>query len=309
MNALVQRSQIDACTAEIKTVNDAACGTRQRPIQAWALKRHPAFSQIRDMMIGNMVGMFRGDYLLGRLLLEEGRFTIFQTILCLGASQVAEDRNTWLTLGRLQTCLAASKLNSRNRIEALVAIFERYGFLERRKAEEDLRVTVLVPTARMWASDAALMEAQTSPLFLAASQRKTGAFSSLRGSRPGFGSSGQRGWRKSFANHLPAFLDMRAKHESVMQLAARDGGYLLFLMLLQEGLTSGKDCIALPYESISDHAGVSRTHARLLMEQAQESGFIRLLARGGREVEILPHAWQAADSWFADNMAFLARSL
>ncbi|MEH0070200.1 hypothetical protein V6L77_07465 [Pannonibacter sp. Pt2-lr] len=119
---------------------------------------------VRDAVVQNLVSLFRGDYLLARLMLEEGRFMVFQAILCLSAAQNPEDRDSWLTLGRLQARLSSSGLTSRNRIEALVAIFERYGFIERRKAEEDLRISILIPTARMWSADALFTEMHLSPL-------------------------------------------------------------------------------------------------------------------------------------------------
>lgn len=299
-----------------------------------ALKRHPAFEKARNRVIANLVQLFRGDYLLSRLLLEEGRFTTFQAILCLGANQNAEERETWLTLGRLQTHLALSGLASRNRIEALVAIFERYGFLERRKIDGDLRISLLVPSTRMWSSDAAFLEAQIAPFALLENLPGSGSNKVAVGAPLGSGfavhptpiafdpaapawsgrslgpvSAGHRSWRKSFAAHLPAFLGMRACHEAVMALAARDGGYLVFLLLLQEGLSSGSAWISMPYETISESIGVSRTHARLLIEQAESLGLITLHARGGREIELCAALWHAADEWFADNIAFLMRSL
>ncbi len=345
MNASIHRPQqsVDVLyEAATVTCADLKASSRDADMThptADDLKRHPAFRHTRDMVIANLVQLFRGDYLLSRLLLEEGRFITFQAILCLSACQIAEERETWLTLGRLQTHLTPSGLTSRNRIEALVAIFERYGFLERRKAEEDLRISLLVPSARMWSSDAAFLDAQTAPLALMADlpdlgERAKTAVTRLRvaaqqsldadGAAPasldpvapawsarslGPATAGHRSWRRSFAAHLPAFLAMRARHDAVMRLTERDGGYLVFLLLLQEGLSLGSDRVCMPYETISESTGVSRTHARLLMEQAEALGLVSLRARGGRDIALLDALWTAADDWFADNISFLMRSL
>ncbi|MEH0070201.1 hypothetical protein V6L77_07470 [Pannonibacter sp. Pt2-lr] len=59
------------------------------------------------------------------------------------------------------------------------------------------------------------------------------------------------------------------------------------------------------YEAISEHAGISRTHARLLMEQAETLGLVQLHARGGRDIEVLQNAWDAMDSWMTGNFAYL----
>lgn len=290
---------------------------------------HPAFAEARNAVISNLIQLFRGDYLLGRLLLEEGRYITIQTLLHLAACQQAEERATWLTLGRLQTRLSGSELASRNRIEALVAILERYGFLERRKAEEDMRVTLLTPTARLWGSDAILVEALAQPLtaFRDLQEPGNGLRHVLCRSRIGTAEAGTAGfdpqapawssrdlasagaghrtWHRALAPHLDAFFALRAAHPEIQSLAARDGGYLTFLLLLAEANQAPDNRICLPFETLSNHTGVSRTHARLLMEQAEACGFVRLKAKGGREIEPLPALQQSADIWFADHMAFV----
>jgi DNA-binding MarR family transcriptional regulator len=291
---------------------------------------------IRDGVIQNLVSQFRGDYLLGRLMLEEGRFMVFQAILCLSAAQNPADRESWLTLGRLQSRLSTSGLTSRNRIEALVAIFERYGFIERRKAEEDLRISILTPTARMWSADALFTEMHLAPLCdqRDAQQQDSGRYADgaaqlltrLRhAAEPANGlhqhadpmapawtersiapaTAGHRNWRKGFARLLPDFFGMRMQHRSISALAERDGGYLTFLMLLHEAVKSGSNRIQMGYETISEHAGISRTHARLLMEQAEALELVKLHARGGRDIEVRQQSWDAMDSWLAGNFAYL----
>ena len=286
---------------------------------------------VRDAVVQNLVSLFRGDYLLARLMLEEGRFMVFQAILCLSAAQNPEDRDSWLTLGRLQARLSSSGLTSRNRIEALVAIFERYGFIERRKAEEDLRISILMPTARMWSADALFTEMHLSPLCRAHGQEETSAGASQLLARLSHGgeangsqhqhadpmapawserniapaTAGHRNWRRSFAPLLQDYFGMRMQHRSISALAERDGGYLTFLMLLHEAAQTGSSRIQMGYESISEHAGISRTHARLLMEQAETLGLVQLHARGGRDIEVRQSAWDAMDSWLTGNFAYL----
>lgn len=286
---------------------------------------------VRDNIIRNLVSLFRGDYLLGRLMLEEGRFMVFQAILCLSAAQNPAERESWLTLGKLQARLSTSGLTSRNRIEALVAIFERYGFIERRKAEEDLRISILIPTARMWSADALFTEMHLAPLCdeQNAGQYANGAAQLLARLRhvpePANGlhqhadpmapawtersiaqaTAGHRNWRKGFARLLPDFFGMRMQHRSISALAERDGGYLTLLMLLHEAAKSGSNRIQMGYETISEHAGISRTHARLLMEQAEALELVKLHARGGRDIEVRQQSWDAMDGWLAGNLAYL----
>lgn len=338
MNALVQRTdRLDTTAQPAKAAGRCiATGSTARPDRTTimaSLLSHPAFSDARKAIISNLTLLFRGDYLLSRLLLEEGRYLTIQTLLHLAAGQQAEERATWLTLGRLQSRLAGSELASRNRIEALVAILERYSFLERRKAEEDLRVTLLLPTPRLWGSDAVLAEAMAQPLAMFRDLRDPGpalcslmarnrisgsAFAGPHDTGPGFdpqapawsnrdlatAGAGHRAWHRALSPHIDTYFALRAAHPQVQGLAARDGGYLTFLLLLGEVEQTGSARLCLPFETLSSHTGVSRTHARLLMELAEASGLIKLHARGGRDIEVLPALHQAADAWFADHMAF-----
>lgn len=327
MNALAQRlpaAGLDAGRIQL----------RAAPVDLAAFAAHvrgdPGFPVMRDAVIQNVVQLFRGDYLLSRLMLEEGRYVTIQMLLTLAATQQAEERSTWLTLGRLQQSLAGSELASRNRIEALVAVLERYGFVERRKAEEDLRLTLLLPTARLWGADALFVEAMVQPLARLADTPPTGAAARELLSRLSLNSAtqtggaptcdpqapawstrdvaaagaGHRNWHRLFAPRLTDYLALRGTHASIQQLATRDGGYMALLLLLDEARARGSARISLPYETLSNHTGISRTHARLLTEQAEACGFLRLHAKGGREVEVTEQFRDAADAWFASLAAF-----
>lgn len=279
------------------------------------------FAEARRLATVRLVQLFSGDYLLNRLMLEEGRYTTIQAMLALAACQQAEERCTWLTLGRLQARLSGSPFASRNRIEALVAILERYGFVERRKAEDDLRVTLITPTARLWGADALLVRAFTGP-FLSLFRDKHGCvFSETRieeGEGPvdpqapawssrDLASAGQghRAWHRSLAPHLDGLFRLRSLHPAFQDLASRDGGYLVLLLALEQCDRTGSNRMSMPYETVSNNTGVSRTHARQLVEQAEAHGFLRLHAKGGREMEVTETLQQAADAWFADHMIYL----
>ncbi|NBN65077.1 hypothetical protein [Pannonibacter tanglangensis] len=337
MNALVLRPE--SLAADAVTAGNGSTAAARHALAGAALRAHPDFPAVRDAAVANLVQLFRGDYLLGRLLLEEGRYITIQTILSLAACQQAEERSSWLTLGRLQTRLAGSELASRNRIEALVAILERYGYLERRKAEEDMRITLLLPTARLWGADAVLMEALAGPVArfgdavpqgsahrgLLARARQAGqphtedaglaaeaAPAAFDPQTPAWSSrdlaiagAGHRSWHRAVAPELDAYFALRARHAELQGIASRDGGYLTLLLLLLEAGHSASAHVSLPFELLSSHTGVSRTHARLLIEQAEACGFIRLHARGGRDIEVCDRLHEAMDTWFADLMAFI----
>jgi hypothetical protein len=305
-----------------------------------AVEMHPAFPRVRNATIARLVALFQGDYLLNRLLLEEGRFISFQYLLSYGAGQTTDNRESWLTLGRLQSLLSFSRIVSRNRIESLVGMFERYAFIEKRRVEDDLRISLLVPASRMWMADAGFLKAQIEPLV---HFDDTGAGDGLPGLPPGWiaervsslvGSEGDarrdesrdplappwatrtlgleraahRNWRKAQAPHLEHRVAERARHRQMVDFTGRDGGYLTLLLLLDEVIRAGTERISLPFDAISGSTGVSRTHARLTIEEAEGAGFVRLHARGGRDIEIQPHLWAVFDAWIADDMLSLLRS-
>ena len=57
-----------------------------------------------------------------------------------------------------------------------------------------------------------------------------------------------------------------------------------------------------PYADIGDRFGVSRTHVRELLVAAQDVGLVKLQARGGHRVEILPGLWASYDRGIAGGM-------
>lgn len=59
---------------------------------------------------------------------------------------------------------------------------------------------------------------------------------------------------------------------------------------------------AVPYADIGERFGVSRTHVRQMLEAAEEAGLVKLHARGGRRVEILPRHWASYDRGMATGM-------
>jgi hypothetical protein len=59
---------------------------------------------------------------------------------------------------------------------------------------------------------------------------------------------------------------------------------------------------AVPYGDVGDRFGVSRTHVRRLLVAAEEAGLVKLHARGGHRVDILPRLWSSHDRGIAGGM-------
>jgi hypothetical protein len=80
-------------------------------------------------------------------------------------------------------------------------------------------------------------------------------------------------------------------------------GYPVIAALLQAAMaTTDHRQAAVPYGEVGDRFGVSRTHVRKLLVAAEQAGLVRLHARGGHRVEILPRLWSSHDYGMAGGM-------
>ena len=59
----------------------------------------------------------------------------------------------------------------------------------------------------------------------------------------------------------------------------------------------------LPEDELGARFGVSRTHVRLVLEDAERNGDLVLSGRGGRRVELKPSVLRAFDNFLADAMS------
>jgi hypothetical protein len=57
---------------------------------------------------------------------------------------------------------------------------------------------------------------------------------------------------------------------------------------------------------LNDRFGISRTHARSLIDEAAELGWLRVKETGGTAIEISPRLLGIADRYIADAMDFFA---
>jgi hypothetical protein len=76
----------------------------------------------------------------------------------------------------------------------------------------------------------------------------------------------------------------------------------MVIAALMQAALNDPDHPAVPYADVGDRFGVSRTHVRQLLVAAEEAGFVKLHARGGRRVEILPRLFDSHRNWVAGGM-------
>jgi DNA-binding FadR family transcriptional regulator len=69
------------------------------------------------------------------------------------------------------------------------------------------------------------------------------------------------------------------------------------------GGQGGVEPLKISYSDLGSRFGVSRTHVRELLEEAEQMGLVRLTKGSGRSVELLPPLLQAFDRFIADAMS------
>jgi hypothetical protein len=73
---------------------------------------------------------------------------------------------------------------------------------------------------------------------------------------------------------------------------------------LQQAAMADPDAahVAVPLTEIAERFGISRTHVRQVLVASEEAGLLRILGRGGHQVELLPRFWSTFDDRIASGM-------
>jgi len=82
-------------------------------------------------------------------------------------------------------------------------------------------------------------------------------------------------------------------------------GHMVSAALLHAAMAADDLHAAVPYADVGERFGISRTHVRKILVEAQDAGLVRLHSRGGHRVEILPRLWASYDRGLAVGMFIL----
>jgi DNA-binding MarR family transcriptional regulator len=274
----------------MSTLSESILSTVHTPEEILA---NPRFEAARTAFGDEVLALHEGDAFHSRLLVEAMRQVTFNLIICLHLGHDVTDRSTWPTPRRLKDELKTFGLASERRVDALVSRFVQLGFVESRPSEQDGRVRILTPTAKMMSLDRDWLAYHYAPLHEMFPD-------------PGYGEPLARDPTFQRAQRLVA-LDFSAKgsqilasNPAVMRFMSRDAGMLVLIKLVQ---MSAADSEGLSYADLGTRFGVSRTHVRSLLEEAAQHGDVSLSGRGGYLVELNPPLLQAFDRFVADAMS------
>jgi hypothetical protein len=258
---------------------------------------HSRFAAARTAFVDAVLRHYEGDLFLTRLLVEAGRTVIFTVILCLHAHYDEADRATWPTMRLLKEKMVQFGLSSARRIEDLVARLAHTRFLESLASESDRRVRLLTPTAKMISEDQSWLAAHYRPLHVMFPD-------------PGYAQaierdlSFQRAHRRAAMGFFALGAQVMASNPAMMLFLSRDAGVMILIKLIQmSGAGGDKASEGLSYADIGARFGVSRTHVRAVLQDAEQAGLVSLASRGGRFVQLKPSILQAFDRFVADSMS------
>lgn len=271
-----------------------------RAARVEAILASPRFAEARRAQIDGYLALYSMDPALNKLLVEGARHVIFTFVVCLAAGHRDDDPDSWLTLGRLQDVVAAHQVGSPGLVEALVTRMVDRGLLAATPAPGDRRKRILSPTEALLMHDRDLLAAQAAPCAVIANSP---ALTLAMARDPGF----QRAVRLASVAAFADAMVLLGAHPQMMGLfVARDCGLLALYMMLASAMASPSGTLSsVPYQQIAERFGVSRTHVRDIVTEAEAAGLMRAGPDGGG-VEMLPALWLLVDRWIAGCMELFA---
>lgn len=263
-------------------------------LRAAELLAHPRFGEARHIAMDSYLALYSGTPALNKLLIDGTKHVIIMFAICLAARQREEVPETWLTLAKLQEVVSAFQVGSPGLVETIVARMIDAGLMERVTAADDRRKKLLVPTEALIEHDLDMLAALAAPCVVLGEHP---AFALARARDRGL----QKAHRIFSVEAFGLAMQTLMKHPEMMLFFLRDAGYLVLISMLQSALASPSGTLStVAYQDIADRFGVSRSHVRNLVEDAEQAGLMRVTDAGGAGVELLPLLMDKHDRYFAD---------
>ena len=256
---------------------------------------HPRLPEARRVYLDRFLHVYEGDPFMVRLLLQAGRFLVFHMCAVLESAQDPSRRETWFTVAALKQQIAMYGFASERQVDHLLARLREVGFLEQERARSDGRVRLLATTDKLRAHHTEWLAAHYVPL---AELYPDHDYSPVLSRNPAF--------HVVHCGHCFPFGPVSARAmmtlPDTMLFFSHAAGPLIQNALLKTAMDAGDPNAEVPYIEAADRFGVSRTHVRNLMNDAEAAGLVRISGRGGRAIVILPRFWASYDRGLAVGM-------
>lgn len=257
---------------------------------------HPRLPEARKAYVDAFLSVYEGDENIVRLLIEAGRFLVFQIIIMQHAAQDPALPETWATVGKLKQAMQAFGMSSERQIDILISRLRDRGFLEITRSDQDGRVRILKPTERMLGYDRDWLMAHHVPLAVLYPHRD---YSGALNRDPVF----QVNHRRTAMEFLGVAASLLMSLPELLVFFQRPGGVMFETAILQAAMNSPDGTLAaVSYADVGARFGYSRTHVRQVLRDAEAAGLMRLHGRGGHQVEVLPALWSGYDRGIATGM-------
>jgi hypothetical protein len=261
---------------------------------------HPRFAFARDEFIKAMLALYEHKPFLNRLLLEASRTVLVCNIMVLHARYDETDRATWPTLRLVTESVVGQKLASASRVQDLVAQLIKARYLDARPAPVDHRVRILTPTRKMIAQDQDFLVSHYLPLSILYPDP---GYPLIMTRDPAF----QIKQRQVSGEMFALGAEILHGNPIMMLFQGRDAGVMILIkMIHMAGDARGTKPLKISYADLGSRFGVSRTHVRKLLVDAEKLDLVRLTKEGGGQfVELLPPVLQAFDRLVAEAISGL----
>ena len=258
---------------------------------------HPRFPLAREAYVEAILATYEHNRFLSRLLLESGRTVLFIGIMCLHARHDRAERATWPTMRLVTEQTVAHGATSPRRVHDLVHRLISIGYLEQQVAPEDHRIRILTPTPKMITHDQNFLVSHYLPLQIMFPQP---GYRPIMERAPAFQLTQRRVSAALFARGAR----IMAVSPVMMPFLGRDAGAMILLKLMQKvGPMGATAPLELSYSDTGARVGVSRTHVRKLLNEAEDRGLVSLTRGADQFVEPKPALVKAFDRFFAESMA------
>ena len=258
---------------------------------------HPRFLHARDEYVKAILALYEHKPFLNRLLLEASRTVLVVVIMCLHARYEEADRATWPTLRLVADAMEEHHLASASRVQDMISRLVKTGYLEQRVVPKDRRVRIITPTAKMIAQDQDFLVSHHLPLQILFPQP---GYALIMTRDPAFQLKQRLASRDLFG--LGAHI--LASHPIMMLFMARDAGIMILIKMIEMTRPGGgAEPLEVSYSDLGRRFGVSPTHVRELLVEAEEIGLVRLSKERKLLVEMTPQLLQAFDRYLAAAMS------
>ncbi|SDF75098.1 hypothetical protein SAMN05216337_107127 [Bradyrhizobium brasilense] len=241
---------------------------------AAAIRQHPAFRATLRSFCGEYAGIFQGNRLLATIATGEARQLICGHMVALHYRRDVNDPISGIVLSRVQAFARQHRLASHSRVIYLVDLMKEAGYFRSVRSIFDRRVIVLEPTDTL----ADLVRSFVRP-FLRAFDRMNGDGSfELRLARDDI-------FKDAILTHaLELYVEGCALCDTVPAMRLFDGriaGYEMILWIWTTSQSGNGSDVPVHLRYTARSFGVSDTHLRQLVQEAEREGYLGLATRHG----------------------------